>query len=116
MKIGYYESNLRYEIVDWFVDEVMKFEKKMASYFKITSKDTILSEEDEENYRRNNICRFCEKEKIMDKVGDHCHLTGKYRGPAHSNCIKNVTQKQSKFNPLTFHIISNYECHLFFKS
>ena len=34
--------------------------------------------------RDNDICRFCGKEKIVDKVVDHCHLTGKYRGQAHN--------------------------------
>ena len=32
---------------------------------------------DEEDYRNNIICRFCEKETVSDKVRDHCHLTGK---------------------------------------
>ena len=46
---------------------------------------------------------------------DHCHLTGKYRGPAHSKCNINVTQKQSNFIPFIFHNFSNYDCHMFFK-
>ena len=33
----------------------------MAFYFKNTKKDIIMTEEDEEDYRNNNICRFCEK-------------------------------------------------------
>ena len=55
------------------------------------------------------------KKKISDKVRDHCHLTGKYRGPAHRICFINVTQKQSIFIPLVFSNFSNYDCHLFFK-
>ena len=43
-----------------------------------------MTEEDEEDYRTKNICRFCEKNNESDKVRDHCHLTGKYRGPAHN--------------------------------
>ena len=27
-----------------------------------------------------------------DKVRDHCHLTGKYRDPAHNKCKINVSQ------------------------
>ena len=50
-----------------------------------------------------------------DKVRDHCHLTGKYRGAAHSKCNINVTQKQSNFIPFIFHNFSNYDCHMFFK-
>ena len=48
------------------------------------------------------ICRFCEKEIIDNKVRDHFQLTGYYRGPAHSKCIVNVTQKQSNLYNLNF--------------
>ena len=87
----------------------------MAFYFKNSKKDIIMKEEDDEDYRKNNICRFCEKFIESDKVRDHCHLTGKYRGPAHSKCNINVTQKQSSFIPIIFHNFSNYDCHMFFK-
>ena len=50
-----------------------------------------------------------------DKVRDHCHLTGKYRGPAHSICNINVTQKQLKFISFIFYNFSIYDCHMFFK-
>ena len=36
----------------------------MTFYFKNTQKDIIMTEEDEEDYRNINICRFCEKELI----------------------------------------------------
>ena len=49
-----------------------------------------MTEEDEEDFDHNNICRFCEKILKSDKVRDHCHLTGIYRGPAHNTCIENV--------------------------
>ena len=74
-----------------------------------------MTEEDEEDYRNKNICRFCEKNIDCDKVRDHCHLTGKYRGPAHSKCNINVTQDQSNFIPFVFHNFRNYDCHMFFK-
>ena len=115
LKSDYYKSPLGYDNVDWFVDEVIKLENKMAFYFKNTNKDIIMIEEDEYEYRNNNICRFCEKEIISDKVRDHCHLTGSYRGPAHNTCNINVTQKQSNFIPFIFHNFSNYDCHMFFK-
>ena len=111
----YYISPLGYDNVDWFVDEVIKLENKMAFHFKNTKKDIIMTEEDEEDYRKNNICRFCGKEILSDKVRDHCLLTGNYRCPAHNTCNINVTQKQSNFKPFLFHNFSNYECHMFFK-
>ena len=61
-----------------------------------------MTEENEENYRNIDICRFCEKEIIDNKVRDHFHLTGYYRGPAHSKCNVNVTQKQSNLYNLNF--------------
>ena len=87
----------------------------MAFYFKNTKKDIVMADEDDEKYRNNNICRFCEKFIESDKVRDHCHLTGDYRGPAHSKCNINVIQKQSNFIPFIFHNFSNYDCHMFFK-
>ena len=40
---------------------------------------------DEENYQNSNDCHICNKKIPYDqnKVRDHCHITGKYRGPAH---------------------------------
>ena len=87
----------------------------MAFYFKKTKKDIIMTEKDEDYYKINNICRFCEKNIESDKVREHCHLTGNYRGPAHNTCNINVTQKQSNFIPFVFHNFSDYDCHMFFK-
>ena len=115
LKSVYYQSPVGYDNVDWFVNEAIKLENKMAFYFKNTKKDIIMTENDEEDFKNNNICRFCEKEIVSDKVRDHCHLTGNYRGPAHSKCNINVTQKQSNFIPFIFHNFSDYDCHIFFK-
>ena len=62
----------------------------MAFYFKNTKEDIIMTEEDEEDYRNKKTCRFCEKNIESDKFRDHCHLTGKYRGPAHNTDITTV--------------------------
>ena len=61
LKSKYYKSPLGYNNVDWFFNEVIKLEKKMAFYFKNTNKDIIMTQGDEEDYRSNNICRLCEK-------------------------------------------------------
>ena len=115
LKIGYHKSPLRYNNVDWFVNEVKKLENKMAFYFKSTKKDIIMTNQDKDDFRNNNICRFFEKNIDCDKVRDHCHLTSKYRGPAHSKCNYNVIQDQSNFILFIFHNFSNYDCHMFFK-
>ena len=66
-----------------------------------------MTEDEEEDYKNKNICRFCEKNIESDKFRDHCHLTGKYRGPAHSKCNNNVTQDQISFITFVFHSFSN---------
>ena len=77
LESGYYESLLGYDNVDWFVNEIIKVENKMAFYFKNTKKDIVMTELDEEDFENNNICRFCDKHIESQKVRDHCHLTGK---------------------------------------
>ena len=116
LKSGYHKSPLGYNNADWFVDKVIKLENKITFYFKNTKKDIVMTEKDEEDYRIINICRFCNKNFESEKVRDHCHLTGKYRAPAHSICNINVTQEQSIFTPFIFHNFRNYDCHMFFKS
>ena len=87
----------------------------MTVFFKNTNKNIIMTEKDEEDFSNSIICRFCEKFFESDKVRDHCHLTRKYRGPAHSICNFNVTQKQSNFIPFIFHNFLNYDCYMFFE-
>ena len=43
LQSGYHKSPLGYNKVDWFVDELMKLENKMAFYFKKTKKDNIMT-------------------------------------------------------------------------
>ena len=74
-----------------------------------------MTEKDEDDYRNNNNCQFCEKTIELDKFRDHCHLTRNYRGLAHSKCNFNVTQDKSNFIPFMFHNYSNHHCHMFFK-
>ena len=45
-----------------------------------------MTEKDEKGYTIKNIYPFFEKDIEFDKARDHCHLTGKYRGPAHQKC------------------------------
>ena len=74
-----------------------------------------MTEDHEEDYGIINFCRFCGKEILSDKNRDHCHLTGKYRGPAHNTCKRNVIEEDSSFIPFAFHNFSNYDCHMFFE-
>ena len=52
-------------------------------------------------------------EWVFNRVGDHCHYTGKYRGAAHKNC--NLDYKVLKEIPLAFHNGSAYDYHFIIK-
>ena len=115
LKRGYYKSLLGYDNVDWFVDEIMKLEKRIAFFFKKKNKERYLFDGGKrKNLETITFVGFV-KEKLSEKVRDHCYLTGKYRSPAQNTCKINVTQDKSKIILFMFHKFSNYDCHLFFK-
>ena len=49
-----------------------------------------------------------------DKVRDHCHFTGKYRGATQYIC--NLQFKKPKATPVIFQNLANYDSHLFVKN
>ena len=62
------------------------------------SKNLVMTvDEEEEEFERSNICWICGKIIDDNKVRDHCHITGKYRGAAHWSC--NINLKASKKLP-----------------
>ena len=48
--------------------------------------------------------------KHVVRVRDHCHLTGRYRGAAHSDC--NLNYKFSNRIPVVLHNLRGYDSHL----
>ena len=62
-----------------------------------------------------NICWICSKliENSDDKVRDHCHISGKYRGAEHWCC--NINLKVSRKVPVIFHNLKRYDSDLIFK-
>ena len=72
-----------------------------------------LTKEEEDDYNKENICYICKKEFNNDKVRDHCHFTGKYRGAAHNTC--NLRYKIPKNIPVIFHNGSTYDYHFIIK-
>ena len=65
-------------------------------------------------YENTTLCHICNEELGEDRVRDHCHLTGKFRGAAHEGC--NLKYKIPKFFPVVFHNLSGSDSHLFIKT
>ena len=59
------------------------------------------------------IVIFVNEEHGEDRVRDHCHLSGKFRGAAHEVC--NLKYKVPTLFPVVFHNLSRYHSHLFIK-
>ena len=79
------------------------------------NKNPIRSAGEEERFQQSNICWICGKlfDIADDKVRDHCHVSGKYRGAAHWGC--NVNLKMTQKVPVIFHNLRGYDSHLMFK-
>ena len=73
-----------------------------------------ITPEEEEQFKQASNCWICGKLlNIEDRVRDHCHYTGRYRGAAHNLC----NLKYSKPNNISvfFHNLTGYDSHLFIK-
>ena len=68
-----------------------------------------------DRYKRSERCHICFKplKEANPKVIDHCHYTGRYRGPAHTKCY--LQYKIPSYIPILFHNLSGYDAYLFIK-
>ena len=74
----------------------------------------IITEEEEEQFNQASICWICGNLlNIKDRVRDHCHYTGRYRGAAHNHC--NLKYRKPNNIPVFFHNLTGYDSHLFIK-
>ena len=77
-------------------------------------KSMIMTMHDKLVYDNSTLCHICNEELGKDKVRDHCHLSGKFRGAAHEVC--NLKYKVPKLFPVVFHNLSGYDSHLIIKT
>ena len=75
------------------------------------NKQMIFTEKDKLYHETNNTCHICSKTCIK-KVREHCHETGKYRGPACK--MYNPRYKQQNVIPVIFHNGSGYDFNLLY--
>ena len=93
-KLGYYRGE---DCMKRFCKDLKDHATKIIDFKKKIM--TPLTKEEEDNYNKENICYICKKEFNNDKVRDHCHFTGKYRGAAHNTCnLRENTEKYITFS------------------
>ena len=69
--------------------------------------------EDKDSYQNFKDCWICNEKINKDKLRDHCHITCKYRGAAHSKC--NLKLRMPIKMPIIFHNLEGYDGHLIFR-
>ena len=105
-------ENAAYRFIKVIIEEYDYCKKMIKKHF---SKNLIMSAEEEERFQLSNSCWICNKlfDVGGDKVRDHCHITGKYRGAAHWSC--NINLKLAKNIPVIFHNLRGHDSHLIIK-
>ena len=104
MVSDYCKDDFGNDCIKGLVEDLLDIESKCNI---ILSKPT----EDDLYYNANNICHICDKQ-CLNKVGDQCHKTGKYRSPACKICI--LSYKDQIFIPVLFHNGKGYDFNLLF--
>lgn len=101
------------DVAQIFVESLIQNIKDIYQQFKFP-KRMIFTKDDAKRYVAATTCHICERELSgKDKVCDHCHITGKFRGAAHNRW--NLNFKVPKFFPVIFHNFSGYDSLLFIK-
>ena len=95
------------KFVEWIEEDV-------AYIANIPKVSIIFGKEEANHFDEATVCWLCGEELGDDKVKDHCHYTGKYRGAAHTKC--NLKYRKPNFTPVVFHNLSGYDAHLFIKN
>ena len=69
-----------------------------------------ITKEQERAFNTAEMCHICESPLGADRVRDHCHRCGDYRGAAHDNCNKRLSEGRDV--SVFFHNLRKYDGHL----
>ena len=103
-------SNSIKEFIEWIFEQKKYCNQIINKYF---NKKLKMARENENNYQNSQNCSICNKQVIKDKVRDHCHIKGKYRGATRKKC--NSELRIPRKLPNTFRNLEGYEGHLIFR-
>ena len=96
-----------------FVTKLEQIVKKVCKNYYKKKKQLIPTPQEQEELINAQKCHICNQELGKDRVRDHCHFTGEYRGAAHNLC--NFKCQKPRTLPVIFHSLQGYDAHLFIK-
>ena len=94
-----------------FVDDLYKIAGKVEEIYKNKIPMSPMEEEEMKIHNEATSCYLCQElfTPENNKVRDHDHLTGAYRGAACNAC--NLNYKLPNFIPVVMHNLSGYDSH-----
>ena len=97
--------------IDAFLARLLEIEKICVDYL-FDDKRMIFTHQNAAEFQAAFECYICKKKFVREseKVRDHCHITGNYRGAAHSRC--NLQLQKTYKIPVFFHNWRGYDSHL----
>lgn len=96
-----------------FIFDMKELEEDLkAQIQEVTPMD--LTAQEERSFQAADKCCLCNGRLGKDRVRDHDHLTGRYRGAAHNKCNLEEGKKRTKHFtiPVFFHNLKGYDSHL----
>ena len=111
--ITYTKTSENENIAKIFVKKLEELTKGIYNDFYKNPKPLRLTRAEQKSFEEATICHICSLELKDDKVRDHCHFTGEYRGAARNKC--NLKCRKLKVLPVIFHNLQGYDAHLFIK-
>ena len=108
---SYYRSHVGADSAYWLMMELKELADGIDAIMKKPKTMDPLTAEEERDFMDATCCHICEKpfQDGEERIKDHSHLTGKYRGPAQNSC--NLNYQDSHVIPIIFHNLSGYDGH-----
>ncbi|CAB3984674.1 Gastrula zinc finger, partial [Paramuricea clavata] len=108
---GEYISYVGEDATQVFLKTVLKESIKCREMVnKIFKKKMVITPEQEAEFWMTRNCSICGNDLGDDRVRDHDHVTGMFRGAAHNMC--NLKYRITWKVPVVFHNLRGYDSHL----